>query len=97
MLPLKDFIVLSFFVFLQDKYDNLVTEGYDGEVILTVLGPGTEIPTLVGGTRTSSFPMKNGQATLQVRINNICLLNVSNKLPCLDTSGRMFMLRTISH
>ncbi|XP_025090642.1 structural maintenance of chromosomes flexible hinge domain-containing protein 1-like isoform X1 [Pomacea canaliculata] len=50
---------------LQDKYDNLVTEGYDGEVILTILGPGTEIPTLVGGTRTSSFPMKNGQATLQ--------------------------------
>ncbi|KAK7480666.1 hypothetical protein BaRGS_00028138 [Batillaria attramentaria] len=49
---------------LQDKYDNPMGEGYDGEVTVTVTGSG-EMPMLVGGTRTLSVPMKDGQAVLQ--------------------------------
>nr|KAG5694801.1 hypothetical protein BaRGS_019178 [Batillaria attramentaria] len=48
-----------------DKYDNPMGEGYDGEVTVTVTGSG-EMPMLVGGTRTLSVPMKDGQAVLQV-------------------------------
>lgn len=57
---------------LQDEFNNPVAKGYDGEVTVALTrsggiltGSSGEMPMLVGGTRTMSVNMKDGQSTLQ--------------------------------
>ncbi|XP_041360659.1 structural maintenance of chromosomes flexible hinge domain-containing protein 1-like [Gigantopelta aegis] len=54
-------------VLLRDQYKNLVSEGYSGEVELKIVGPTgiTEIPVFVGGSRSLTIPLTNGEALLQ--------------------------------
>ena len=61
-------LLRSLRVSLKDQYRNLVTDGYNGSVELKIVGPPgiSEIPVFVGGSRSLTIPLTNGEAVLQV-------------------------------
>ena len=63
-------LLRSLRVSLKDQYRNLVTDGYNGSVELKIVGPPgiSEIPVFVGGSRSLTIPLTNGEAVLQVGV-----------------------------
>ncbi len=55
-------------LFLKDKFDNHVADGYSGTLTLEICAPSgvTEMPSFVGGTRELDLNMVNGLVHLQV-------------------------------
>ena len=61
----------------QDKYENHVTRGMNGQVSIEINNPGKEkeVPTFVGGVSTINAALAGGSCLLQASTNLPQLLN----------------------
>lgn len=67
MCPLSQILTMFMIVCVQDKYNNIVDEGLEGQVFVTVTCTGDmEVPRFENGDESVTYSLNNGEAHITV-------------------------------